>query len=94
MRWDDMSKNHMSWPSVAEVKDYRKTVRHPPRTATRLPCPTLAAPTPSTLTRASPPLLSWPHPPAMCHDSLLPQYRTQGLTPPSPYTPLARCTRR
>lgn len=26
MRWDDLSKNHMSWPSVAEVHAYRQEV--------------------------------------------------------------------
>lgn len=27
MSWDDMSKNHKAWPSVAEVRDYRKQVQ-------------------------------------------------------------------
>ncbi len=27
MSWDDMSKNRKAWPSVAEVRDYRKQVR-------------------------------------------------------------------
>eukprot|EP00049_Salpingoeca_infusionum_P017557 m.353431 g.353431 ORF g.353431 m.353431 type:complete len:866 (+) comp16765_c0_seq1:400-2997(+) len=26
MQWDDLSKNHMSWPSVEEVREYRRVV--------------------------------------------------------------------
>jgi hypothetical protein len=26
MSWDDLSKNHMAWPTVAEVHEYRKQV--------------------------------------------------------------------
>lgn len=26
MGWDDMNKNHMQWPTIAEVKEYRKQV--------------------------------------------------------------------
>lgn len=26
MSWDDMTKNHMAWPSVEEVRDYRRQV--------------------------------------------------------------------
>lgn len=26
MSWDDMNKNHMEWPTIADVKDYRKKV--------------------------------------------------------------------
>ena len=36
MSWDDLSKNEMEWPAVAEVTEYRRQARlptHPPRTA-------------------------------------------------------------
>ena len=26
MSWDDMNKNHMAWPSVGEVTEYRRKV--------------------------------------------------------------------